>query len=58
MTKTVRGEKVEVESKRCAVTEWNATQPVTYLYNINYTVPRFWIMEQFYLTRVNNLAAA
>lgn len=50
--------KGKAESKRCAVTKWNATQPVTYLYNINYSVPRFWIMEQPYLTKLNNLAAA
>lgn len=46
------------QNKGCDVTEWNATQPVTYLYNINYTAQCLWIMEQPYLTRVNNLAAA
>lgn len=56
------GHKGERERKKrhkwCDVTEWNATQPVTYLYNINYTAQCLWIMEQPYLTRVNNLAAA
>lgn len=47
---TRRVEKGKVES------EWNATMPVTYLYNINYIVPRFWIMKEPYLTTLNYLA--
>lgn len=50
-----RGKK---QNKWCDVTDWNATQPVTYLYNINYTAQCLWIMQEPYLTRVNNLAAA
>lgn len=51
-------ENVKAENEWCAVSEWNATQLVTYLCNINYTVPCFWIIEQTYLTRLNYLVAA